>query len=112
MLIKAGVLLESKLVTFSFVLSPIAIDKICVALPVISKATLLGLFPSVTAEAFSCSVAILVLVFIAFAGSAPIDRDIDAFPASQRGPSNTVDRAFWILFSVRHLLSVVNFVGS
>src|SRR3989344_4716230 len=66
-----------------------------------------GLAGVVSAVALSFKIAILVFVFIAFAGSAPIDKEILAFPAVLSYWGSSI---FSIIFSVR--LLAVNFVLS
>lgn len=65
--------------TFSLVPSTSLIDKTCVLSEVVSKVTFDPEEP-VAAMAFNCRVAIAVSFAIALAGSAPIDKEIEAVP--------------------------------
>lgn len=96
--------------TLSLVWLPLSIDKTCVELSkVIFAAVGVTVFP-----ALSFSVAILVLVFIAKAGSAPIERDMVAVPAvlSYWAGSIIADNALLpSVFGVRLSDTVVKFAG-
>lgn len=80
--------------TFSPVKSPEAIDKTCVAPGVVVSNIIFGETGAVAAVARSLSIAILVFVTTTLVGSAPMDREIIAFPVSYLGSSITVVKVF------------------
>lgn len=87
-----------------------AIDRTWVSGP---KVILLGLLDVVTDRAFSFRIVILVFVVTTFVGSAPIDKDMVAFPTSYTGSSNTEVRVFGEFgFGVRLSITVANFEES
>ncbi len=96
--------------TFSLVGSEDAIDKTCVSGP---NATLvLGLLVSVADKALSCNIAILVFTVTTFVGSAPMDKEMDAFPNPYTGSSNIEVKVFGeAVFGLRLSATVVNFSG-
>lgn len=71
----AGTVVDNK--TLSLVWLPLSIDNTCV---LAKSNVMLGLVGAVAAVALSFRIAILVFVFTALAGSAPIDKEIFAVP--------------------------------
>ena len=104
----AGMVVDNN--TFSLVWSVEAIDKTCVLAESNVK---FGSVGAVAAVALSWRIAIVVFPFTALVGSAPIDKEIEAFPDSYAASSMIVVKVFDDSgFALRLSDMVVNFVGS